>query len=227
MIPFPSLPRFAAALFLTCVLLGNQIMTPSAAFAQSDIMERIKARAKERRDVIDLIEKSPDKGLRIVAFEEAMKSSDMELKQSAMTAAFGSNDNRLRKLALRTFLDGRSELSFNFILPDRASEGQRLLYDRYFGMRFSQVTVDPNSGLISFNQRANQYWSGQLADDGFTLIYQRPPVYSKSITCKMTMRVKTATLMAGKLDCVFVMREWLKKTRGNNRAVIPVTLSLN
>ena len=202
-------------------------LTPGPATAQSDLVLKIKERAKERAEVIELIKSSEDAGLRLSAFEEAVKSNDPELRLSAMGVAFASKDKRLRKAALRHFLNDRPELRLEFLLPDNADKAQQLLFNEHQALRFKQIKVDPQTDIITFDKRENQFWSGQLIDDGIDLTFKRPRGTGQTLNCILKLRIANASRMTGQLDCVIKARRMLQKSDGKNRGVLPVKVNLS
>ncbi len=215
-------------LFLAMVLAGTLacLYSASPAPAQSDVLQKIKDRAETRRAIVGLIASGDDTGTRIAAFEEAVRGDDAELRLSAMDAALSSQQPRLRKAALRYFLNGRPELRTEFILPDGANKGQQLLYNKHQALRFMKITVDPQTDIITFGRRKNDFWSGQLVDDGFDLTFARPRPYSETLNCIMKMRLAGAKELTGNLDCVIKDETWRRQT-GMDHAVIPVRIKLS
>ena len=202
-------------------------LTPGPAMAQSDLILKIKERAKARDEIIELIKSSTEPGLRLAAFEEAVRSDDPELRLSAMGVAFSSNDKRLRKAALRHFLNDRPELRLEFLLPDNADKAQQLLFDQHQALRFMKIKVDPRTDIITFDKYKNQFWSGHLIDDGIDLTFKRPRGSGETLRCILKLRIASASLMTGQLDCVIKARRMLKKSGGKNRGVLPVKVSLS
>lgn len=217
--------NFARGFLFVAVLSACAIFTAAKenANAESDLAQKIKARAAMRTEILDLM-KSDDPNVRISALEEAIKSRDPELRLSAMTAALSMDDTRLRKAAIRAFIDKRSELSFIFILPDDPEPGQKMLFDAFHGTVLQDAKVDAATDVISFG-RANggSYYSGQLVDDGVNLNYAR----GSFLSCVMKLRPAGATVLTGSLDCVVKTSLWLRDMDGKTRAIIPVKLNLS
>lgn len=214
--------RIRAGAAASAMLLAFGAMPASAT---SGLLERIEERANLRTAVIRLIE-GEDREMAIAAFEEAMLMEDPEMRLSIMQAALEGDDVRLRKAALRHFLHGRPELRLEVLLPDRPDAGQQLLFDEYHGYRFFQLAVDSQNDIISFDQRQNQYWSGQLVEDGVDLTFRRTGNTAESINCTASLRAAPGLQLTGQLDCAIRSRNMLQKSEGIERAVVPLVVRI-
>jgi hypothetical protein len=214
-----------AALGLLAFMSVSSVGVRHAA-ADTNILDRIQEKAKLRQQVIDLI-KSKDPGIALAAFEEAANDDDPELRLDAFDVAFASEDPKLRKSALRHFLDGRSELRIDVVLPDRPDKGQQYLYDTYHGYRFKTLAIDPKSDILSFDKAANRDWSGQLVEDGFDLSLDTLTSTYGRLLCVMTVRIADAQKLTGHVDCNFKGDELLQQTGKVTHAIIPVVITMS
>ncbi len=208
------------ALFVAVLSLGAP---PASA---SDTLAKIREKADERRQIVNLIRNGRDVGEKLAALEEALLREDRELHISAREAAFTSKERRLRCAALRHVLSNSKELQVEFSVPDRPNGAERLIYDWVHGLRFVNMTIDPRSDRISVDGRENKFWSGRLVDTGFVMTFRRAQAYTQNYTCVMNVRIETGSLLAGKLDCQILSRNYLKKTGGKRRAVLPLRINL-
>ena len=198
----------------------------AAPAAASDTLAKIREKAEERRQILNLIRNGRDIGEKLAALEEALLREDRELQISAREAAFASKERRLRRAALRHVLNSSRELQVEFERPDRPNGAEAYVYDWVHGLRFKDLKVDPTNDRISVHHRQNQHWSGRLTDTGLTMTYRRPPPYSHNQNCVMTVRIQSGSLLAGKLDCQIISRDTLRRTGGKRRAVLPLRINL-
>ena len=200
------------------------MMTSIGSRAESDLMARIQERANLRAEIVKLINGS-DPNMALAAYQEAMKEDDPELRLSITEAAFASKDIHLRNAAMRHFLDGRSEMRLEVLLPDHPDKAQQFFFNTYHGFRFFSIKVDPATDVISFDQEKNQFWSGQLVEDGFDLTY-RKTCCGDTFSCTASLRPAVGLQLTGQLNCVILARQYLQQTGSINHAVVPIRIRM-
>lgn len=211
--------RITRSITSIIVLSGLVFALPALASSASDILQRIKERAKAWSEIVEIIKSGDSMMLRIAAFEEAVRGNDPELRLSAMQAAFESDSTRLKKAALRQYFKEAEQIPVELELPSRPSLIQDKFYGAFHGLTFRDVKVDDSNDLISVDDR---FWSGQLVQDGVDMIYNRAGFAS----CDLKMRIASPNLMTGGLDCVLRNNSWLRETEGANKVQLPATISL-
>jgi len=215
-----------AAIVALSAFVAIGALSPRPALAEASLLERIQERAKLRGEILELL-KSNDPEMVLAAFEEAVAGEDPELRLSAFEVAFSSKDPRLRKAALRHFLDGRAELRMEVVLPDRPDKAQQLLFDSYHGYRFETLKIDPKSDILTFDQRANKDWSGQLVEDGFDLTLSTRTSTYGWLNCVMNMRIADPKQLTGQFDCTITGQELMQKTGDITRGVVSVVIRMS
>jgi hypothetical protein len=211
--------RIPHSIMAFLVLSGLVFTPPALASSASDVLQRIKERAKAWSEIVEIIKSGDSMMLRIAAFEEAVRGNDPELRLSAMHAAFESDSIRLKKAALRQYFKEAEQIPVQLELPSRPSLIQDKFYGAFHGLTFRDVKVDDGNDLVSVD---DQFWSGRLVQDGVDMIYNRPGFAS----CDLTMRIASPNLMTGGLDCVLRSNRWLRETEGANKVQLPATIAL-
>lgn len=204
--------RFAAGALLAATL------TASSALAE-DALLKVKERAKYLDDYRSLLTHS-DASIRLAAVEEAFKGKDTVLRGMAMEAALGSDDERLQTAALRHLLQSNRNLAVNVVLPDGSEPAQEYLHGIFHGLVLEGIAVSESDEILM--EKPKSFETGQLVRGGFNVNFDN---FYDWYDCVMEVRIATATLLTGSLDCTFPDGKPREKA-GAPRASLPVRVPL-
>ncbi len=197
---------------LTMILLG----AGSGVWAQ-DALLRAQERAKYLGDYKALLEHE-DSTMRLAAVEEALSGDDAQLRSMALESALSSDDERLQTTAIRWYINARSQIPVTLILPERASEAQKYIYQKWSGLILRNPQV---SGQDEIVYRAGYGKGGQLIPGGMELSFNA----GAAGVCTMTAKAVSGTVLAGQFHCTFAAG--LAKKIGADQAAIPVRINMS
>lgn len=199
-------------LILTMILLG----AGCPALAQDALM-RAEERARYLGDYQALLDHEQST-VRMAAVEEALAGDDVEVRSMAIESALSSDDERLHTTVIRWFIDTRSQISVTLILPERASEAQKYIYQKWNGLILKKPEV---LGADEIKFKAGYGRGGQLVRGGMELNFNA----GGAGVCKMTAKPASGTVLAGQFHCTF--GGGVVKSVGADQAAIPVRIDIS
>ena len=197
---------------LTMILLG----AGTGVWAQ-DALLRAQERAKYLSDYKALLEHE-EGTMRLAAVEEALSGNDVQLRSMALESALSGDDERLQTTAIRWFINARSQIPVTLILPERASEAQKYVYQKWNGLILRNPQVSGQDEVVF---RAGYGKGGQLIRGGMELRFNA----GGAGVCTMTAKAGSGTVLAGQFHCTF--GAGIAKKFGTGQAAIPIRIDMS
>lgn len=161
-----------------------------------DALLKAQERAKYLGDYKALLEHE-DSTIRLAAIEEALLSNDALLRSMALETALDSDDDRLQTVAIRWYINERERIPVTLILPERATDGQKYIYQTWGSL----ILVKPKvTGQDEIEYSGVSYGAGgQLIRGGMEIRFNP----GAGMGCTMTLKAAGGTTLAGQFFCNF------------------------
>lgn len=161
-------------LFVAAMLVTASAPVFAKDITAAEIIEKARAQSKQIEDLKKVMQ-SPDRNLRIAAFQAMMESDNPMFRAFALEAALNSTDSLLRAQALRGALMHMTDLMVTLQPDPDAPKDVKTATQEYLnktGTKLPIVFVNkvPDKGTIEVQYRSNPYLKGSAEVQGLRFI---------------------------------------------------------